>query len=268
MRIMAFLTAALASAGRWALQQRRPLAMLSALALSAGLAACGEDEQDEPAAEKIELSIVWWGGAERAELTNKVLDLYTQKHPNVTFKRQSLEWKEYYTKLDAMTAGGSGVDLFQIEDSGLSERASRGVTMDLSDHVSSKKIDLSRMPESLAKYGELGGKPYGIPNAENTPAMIYDKTVIQQYGVAEPQISWSYDQLIAWGREIATKSGGTVTGTMDPSADYKALWLWLRAQGKELYNGNQLGCGTEDLVRWFELWAGARQAGATASVEA
>ena len=28
-----------------------------------------------------------------------------------------------------------------------------------------------------------------------------------------------------------------IPGTQDPSADYKAFWVWLRQQGKDLYDG-------------------------------
>ncbi|MBT8228348.1 MAG: extracellular solute-binding protein [Dactylosporangium sp.] len=269
MRIAALQAVPTVSARGKVRRGRRFLSMLSMLALSTGLVACGDDgDADSAAAEKVELSIVWWGGPERADLTNKALDLYTQKHPNVTFARQPNEWKGYYAKLESMVAGGGGLDVFQIDDSALTEYASRDITLDLSTYVTSSAIDERRFPASLAQYGELDGKPYAVPSAENTPAMIYDRTFVKQYGVAEPQIGWTYDQLIAWAGEITAKSGGTVAGTMDPSADYKALWLWLRTQDKKLYDGNQLGLDAEDLQRWFELWAGARQLKATASVEA
>ena len=45
---------------------------------------------------------------------------------------------------------------------------------------------------------------------------------------------------------------------MDPSADYKAFWVWLRQQGKDLYNGTELGFTEDDLTKWFDLWKGAR----------
>jgi multiple sugar transport system substrate-binding protein len=44
------------------------------------------------------------------------------------------------------------------------------------------------------------------------------------------------------------------------------LWLWLRAQGKELYDGAKLAFTPADAQRWFELWAGARARHATPSV--
>ncbi len=64
------------------------------------------------------------------------------------------------------------------------------------------------------------------------------------------------------GREQVTKVT-KVPGTQDPSADYKAFWVWLRQQGKDLYQGKELGFTAEDVTAWFELWKGARDQGAT-----
>lgn len=256
------------SKAHWGRHPLSILSILSILTLATALAACGNDGDSESGtAEKVELSIVWWGGPERAELTNKALDLYTQKHPNITFNKQSPIWKDYYPKLESMIAGGDDLDVLQIDDNVLTEYASRSVVLDLSEYVTSNEIDETQFSESLAKCGDINGKPYAVPSAENTPAMVYDRTVVQQYGVAEPQIGWSYDQLITWAAEITTKSGGTVAGTMDAGASHQALWMWLRTQDKEMYNGTQLGFDASDLHRWFELWAGARQLKATPSTE-
>ena len=247
----------------------RTLCVLSVLALTVGLAACASHDTAKPAAAaKVELSITWWGGPERAERTNKALDLYTQKHPNVTFKKQSLIWKDYYPKLEAMLAGGEGVDVFQVDDTVLAEYVSRGIALNLGGYVTSNKIDERRFPDSLAKCGDVDGKPYAVPSAENTPALVYDRTVIRQYGMAEPQIGWSYSQLISWAAEITAKSGGTAAGTMDAGASHQALWNWLRAQGKEMYNGRKLAFSADDLQRWLEMWVEARRLKATPSAEA
>jgi multiple sugar transport system substrate-binding protein len=267
MRVATFQTAPTGVVQRRVHWGRRPLSLLSILALSAGLVACGDGGSGSAAARKVELTIAWWGGPERADLTDKALALYTQKHPNVTFKKHSDVWKDYYPKLDTMTARGETLDVLQTDDNALAEYTKRNIALDLSTYVASKKIDESRFPESLAKGGNVNGKPYAVASAENSPAMIYDRTVVRQYGMAEPQIGWSYDQLIAWAAELATKGGGTVAGTMDGAASHQALWMWLRAQGKEMYNGSQLGFGAEDVQRWFELWAGARRLKATPSTE-
>ncbi|MBN1172432.1 MAG: carbohydrate ABC transporter substrate-binding protein [Micromonosporaceae bacterium] len=213
---------------------------------------------------RIELSVLWWGGTERAAITEKVLHLYTAAHPNITFKTQWQANTGYHDKVTELAAGGEAPDIFQVDDNSLTEFAVRSIARDLSDVVGpGKAIDQSRFPESLAGYGNVNGQPFAVANSENTPALFYDKTVLSQLGMPEPQIGWSYDQLITWAETITKKSGQTVYGTMDPSADYKALWLWLRSQGKELYDGSRLGFTARDLERWFGLWADARKRGAT-----
>ncbi|HLT11938.1 MAG TPA: extracellular solute-binding protein [Micromonosporaceae bacterium] len=244
---------------------RRPWRLLAA-ALVAPLVlaatACGDDETSDPDA-PVTIEFFWWGGEARAALTEQALDLYEEKHPNVTINRTWQAFSGYYDKLATISAGGNAPDIFQIDDNGLAEYAGRNVTLDLTPFVESGAIDLSKHPESLTQYGQIGGRQVAVAAGENTPAMIINKTLIQRLGVQEPQTGWTYDQLITWAADVTQKSGGEVYGTMDPSADYKALWLWLRSQGKEFYNGTELGFTEADLARWFQFWLDAREKGAT-----
>jgi multiple sugar transport system substrate-binding protein len=225
-----------------------------------GAAACGGGDGGggDSGDGKVELSVFWWGGDKRAELTKKVFDLYTARHPDVTFHSVWQGNSGYLDRLATSAAGGNAPDVFQIDDNALTEYAERGITLDLTPYTRSGAIDIGKFPSSLAAYGKVNGKQAGIPAAENTPGMIYNKTLVANLGVAEPQIGWSWEQLIDWAATVTTRSKGKVYGTMDPSADYKALWMWLRQQGKELYNGKQLGFTVEDLTNWFTLWKGAR----------
>jgi multiple sugar transport system substrate-binding protein len=243
----------------------RWLALLTAttVAIPLALAGCGGDDENKAAGDpnrKIELQVFWWGGAKRAENTQKVLDLYTQKHPNVTFKIEQQPNAGYFDKLATKAAGGNAPDIFQLDDGSLAEYAQRNVTLDLTKYVKSNAIDTKDIPKGLIDYGVVNGKNAGIAAAQNTPGMIWDKTVAQQYGLEEPQIGWSWEQMISWGEQLNQKSGGQVQGIMDPSADYKALWLWLRQQGKELYTTDgKVAATAEDVTRWFDLWADARK---------
>ena len=225
---------------------------------SAMLAACGDDEPSTDANAAVELTIFWWGGDARAKMTDDALALYTAKHPNVTFKKTWQANAGYYDKLATLTAGGSAPDIFQIDDGALSEYAERNQTLDLTKYKDSKKIDVTKISEGLWKAGVVDGKFSGVPMGENTPGMIYDKGLLKTLGLPEPTNGMSWDDLITWAEHITMKSNGKVFGTMDPSADYKALWVWLRQQGKQLYDGKKIGASAEDLVKWFDLWKGAR----------
>jgi multiple sugar transport system substrate-binding protein len=243
---------------------RRLAAAAVTLPLALGAAACGDDA--EPSADPnapATIEFFWWGGESRAKLTQQALDLYKTKHPNITINATWQAFDGYYDKLATISAGGNAPDIFQIDDNGLAEYAGRNVTLDLSPLIEDGKLDLSKHPEGLTKYGQIDGKQVAVAAGENTPALIYDKTKLAALGVEEPQEGWSYEQHIDWAAQVTQKGGGKYWGTMDPSADYKAFWLWLRAQGKEFYDGPKLAFTEADLASWFKLWQDARAKGAT-----
>ncbi|MGC3864397.1 ABC transporter substrate-binding protein [Micromonospora chersina] len=248
---------------RTLLTRRRFVRGLAAVALAAplalGAAACGGDEAGGGG--PVKLSVFWWGGDARAKLTEDALALYTKKHPEVTFEKTWQANQGYFDKLATLTAGGNPPDLFQIDDNYLAEYAGRSTTLDLTSYKDSGKLDVSKFPESLWQYGVVDGKLAGVAAGENTQGLVYNRTLLEKNGLPEPTTGMTWEQHIAWAEQVAKKT--KVPGTQDPSADYKAFWVWLRQQGKDLYNGKDLGFTADDVTTWFELWKGARDRGAT-----
>jgi multiple sugar transport system substrate-binding protein len=214
----------------------------------------------DPETGPVELSVFWWGGDARAQLTHQVLALYTQKHPNVTFKETWQANSGYIDKLNTELAGDAAPDIFQLDDNMLGGVAARSQTLDLDNYIAAKRVDTSKLSGSLVDYGKVNGKQAALPLAENTPGMVYDKTLLTSLGVELPQIGWTWDKLISWATDVSKKTNYKTYGTMDPSADYKAFWVWLRQHGKDFYNGTKLGFTADDLTQWYELWKGARDA--------
>ncbi len=246
--------------------RRNVLAVLG-VGVPAALAGCSSGSGgSQPAAQEtgpVELSVFWWGAQARADITDKVLKLYTQKHPNVTFKQQWQGNAGYYDKLATMAAGGTAPDIFQIDDNGLTEYTTKGICLDLKPYVGNH-IKVDKFPASLRNSGVVRGRVGGIAAAENTPAMFYDKTAVTQLGLPEPTVGMTWAQLIDWGAQVFNESGGKLYGTMDPSGDYKALEVWLRQQGKDLYTPDgTFGFAADDLTGWFRLWADAATKKAT-----
>jgi multiple sugar transport system substrate-binding protein len=194
-------------------------------------------------------------------LVATMLALYTQKHPNVTFKKTWQANQGYFDKLATLTAGNDAPDIFQIDDNYLAEYATRNVTADLTEYTKSGKLDVSKFPKGLVEYGTVDGKLAGVAFGENTQGLVYNKAKLAAAGVELPKTGQTWEEHIAWAKDAAAKT--KVSGTMDPSADYKAFWVWLRQNGKDLYQGNQLGFTQADVQAWFELWKGARDGKAT-----
>ena len=243
--------------------------LAGALVLPLALAGCGSDDETATAEPEstapVELSFFWWGGDARAKLTEQVLDLYTSKHPNVTFKKTWQANQGYFDKLATLTAGNDAPDIFQIDDNYLTEYASRNVTADLTEYQKSGKLNTTKFPESLWKYGVVDGKLSGVAFGENTQGLVYNKTKIEAAGLSAPTTGMSWEDFITWAEKASTTA--KIPGTMDPSADYKAFWVWLRQQGKDLYKGTELGFTVDDVTKWFELWKGARDRKATPTAD-
>jgi multiple sugar transport system substrate-binding protein len=241
--------------------RRRLLAAALALPLALGLAACGGSDDGGSSGDKVELSIFWWGADARAELTEKALNLYTQKHPNVTFKKTWQANQGYYDKLATLTAGGNAPDIFQIDDNALAEYANRKVALDLTPYTGNGKLDVTKFPEGLRKYGEVDGKLVGVAMGENTQGLVYDKTLLDKFKLDAPKTGMSWEEFVDWAANVSKVS--KLPGTQDASAVYQALWVYLRQAGKDLYTGNQIGFEEADVAKWFQLWADARAKGAT-----
>ncbi|GIE74328.1 sugar ABC transporter substrate-binding protein [Actinoplanes philippinensis] len=248
------------------LPRRRVLSgvVAAVLALPLALGACSSDDGAADDG-KIELSFFWWGGEARAQLTEQALALYTSKHPEVTFKKTWQANQGYFDKLATLTAGNDAPDIFQIDDNYLAEYATRNVTADLSEYTKSGKIDVSKFQKGLVDYSTVDGKVAGVAMGENTQGLVYNKAKLDAAGVAVPTTGQSWQEHITWAKEAAAKA--KIAGTMDPSADYKAFWVWLRQQGKEFYNGSELGFTQADVQAWFELWKGARDGKSTPTAD-
>src|SRR4051812_11448478 len=172
---------------------RRLLAAALTLPLLLGAAACGGDEPSGGGDEKVELSVFWWGAEKRAKLTEQALDLYTKKHPNVTFKKTWQANQGYFDKLATLTAGGNAPDIFQIDDNYIAEYAGRNVTLDLTSYADGGKLDVSRFSPGLREYGTVDGKLAGLAFGENTQGLVFDKTLLDKSKLPAPTTGMSWE---------------------------------------------------------------------------
>ncbi|WP_328420077.1 extracellular solute-binding protein [Micromonospora sp. NBC_00389] len=245
--------------------RRRVLtALLGApLLASGGLAGCSDGTATSTEEGPVELSVFWWGGTKRAELTEKVLRLYSERNPRVTFRVTWQGADGYYDRLATQAAGGNVPDLIQLDDAMLTEYAERQIVLDLSERVADHRLDLRGLPEGLIRYGAVEGRTMAVAGGQTLAAVVFNRDLLRELRVPEPRAGMSWADYISWAEQVTDASDGRVAGTADPSGDYRALWLWLRSQGGEFYRGRQLGFGADELIAWFELWQRARAGRAT-----
>jgi multiple sugar transport system substrate-binding protein len=245
------------------------LTVLVTAACGGGGSRAGDQEAGGPPVtdQPVELEVNWWGGPARAELTQKVLDLYTQKHPNVTFTTQWQGYSGYYDKVNTTAAGRNAADIIQIDNRVLREYANKGLIAELDPWVGST-LKVDGIDPKLLGTGKVDDKLYAVPLASNTQGFAVDKTVLEPLGLLPPETGWAtWEEFGSWATQVTQATGNAPWGVRDESANVSLFEYWLRQNGKELYDGQKPGFTTEDVTAWFEMWAGFRETGGASPAE-
>jgi multiple sugar transport system substrate-binding protein len=242
------------------------VALVAAVALLAAAGACGSDDGGDAADEKVTIRFDWWGNPDRAEVTEKAVDLFEQKNPNITVETSYAEFNAYFQKLATQIAGGGAPDVFQMDYRYVREYADRNQLAPLNE--GDAKVDTSKVTEQLLSGGTVNGKLYGIPPTQNTQVFNYDPAEWAKAGAAEPKDGWTWTDLKTAAQKVYDASGRKVHGLSDPGGIEDWFEVWLRQQGKTLYTEDgKLGYTAAEVTQWWQLTDGMRRTGAVTTAE-
>lgn len=199
------------------------------------------------------LRFAWWGSEERAAVTQKVVDLFHTKHPDITIKTTYAAFDPYFQKLATEMSGGNAPDVLQMSERYIREYAERNTLLDLTPHLGAtvRTADLER---KLFTQGLIGDKTYGLPMGQTTHVIQYDADRWAQAGAALPTDGWTWDDLREAGAKVSAKFGPKVSGISDFFGIEDWFGDWLRQQGKDLYTPDgKLGYTEAEVVRWWAM---------------
>jgi len=234
---------------------RREALKLAALSgFAATLPACGKGFGGKSdSGGKIELNMVWWGDATRAQATQKTLDMFQAANPGITVQTEYQDSGPYKDKLVTRFAGGTPPDLCAMRLDSLVEYSGRGSLLDLAQH--SDKVDLSGLTDSAKALGTVGPKIFGVPSGLNSVGFVIDKAITDKYGVQIPDgDKWGWADLAAFAKEVTRKSGTKVYGTNFEAFTIANLIVFTRQRGEDLFTADgKLGITEATVKTWFDL---------------
>lgn len=261
---------------------RRNFLKVAGIAVIAGmasaLAACGGSSASSTAASStaasgsaasaadgdVTIRMTWWGGQTRHDLTQKVLDKYTELNPNVHFETTPSGWDGYFEKLATDTATGGMADIVQMDYMYISTYAKNGSLADLSEYASNGTLDISNVDDALMDAGTIGGKMVGIPLSTSLVSFIYNPSVLEEAGVDVPKNGWTWDDFVSICKTVHEKTGKYGFGG-SAFIDTNLLNYWVREYGVSLFAEDNKSLGFDDvsiLTDYFELWKDLIDAGA------
>lgn len=214
---------------------KRLFAGALALGMMLTTSACGGGS-DSSADGKVNLTFQIWDVGQKPGM-EAMCDAYTEKNPNVNIEVQVAGWNEYWTKLEAAATGNKLPDIFWMHTNEIFKYADSGMLADVSDIVETDKFS----DISLKNAQGSDGKLYGVPKDKDVVCLVYNKELFDEAGVAYPDDTWTWDNLVSASQQIYDKTGKY--GYMAYADDQLGYWNFVYQNGGYILNDDKTKAG-------------------------
>lgn len=181
-------------------------ALTAAAVLMTGCGDSSSEDSTKPVImqndDNVIISMSWWGNDQRHIYTLAGLQLFHDKHPDISVTPTYSVWDGYEIRNQIGMESHESADVMQINFDWLDTYSPDGTGyFDLNQL--SDEIDLSGYSDSDLAFGTVDGRLNAIPIAYNSTAFFYNKTIYDRYGLEIPQ---TWDDLTA-AAEVMSKDG-------------------------------------------------------------
>lgn len=128
---------------------------------------------------------VWSGFTDRElKVFESVLDMYHQKHPNVTIKSVGGQTDD---KITQAIRGGNAPDVaMSFSANNIGSFCSTGTFQDLGPLISRDGVDLNKIPKATLAYTEFDGNRCAMPLLADVFGLYYNKKMFAEAGITAP----------------------------------------------------------------------------------
>jgi len=213
--------------------RRGTLALLLAALTASGvaLAGCGTDASSGSGGGPVTIQI--WDGYQSAEATafSHLVAEYEAAHPGVKVSSLYVNNDDTLQKVLTAVKGGSTPDIAYLYGSWAPQVAQIPQVVNLTQVVKQSGVNWTDFYVGERDVATVNGKVIGIPALVDNLAVVYNKKLFQQAGLALPTASWTWQDFVTDAQkltEAAKKQYGTAyvtPGTEDTVWHWEAL-LW------------------------------------------
>lgn len=217
-------------------------AFLTAGVLLAGCSG-GQQSTAETSADAPVTLEMWSGGSDQVvALAKKLAAEFHEAHPNVTINvsRGASKTAELLQKITAGFAGDAYPDISFAFGSWAGELEASGRTLDITDQVADPAVKWDELPAAARQTVQpTGTKTIGFPAIVDNLALVYNKKLFDDAGVAHPTNDWTWDDFRTAAKELTDASTQTYGYAYAVSGSEETVWqfwphLWQR--GGEILN--------------------------------
>lgn len=182
----------------------RPLTWAAAL-LSLLAVTCqrgGGGTQPSPGGEEVRLTFWQTMNEEETVTLRSIVDAFEAEHPSFTIEMEYVPFDQAQQRYITAAQAGKAPDVMRAEIAWTPQFAAQGFLADLTELVSEE--DRADYLEAPFNYNVYQGRVWGIPQVTDAPALLYNKAMFEDAGVAVPT---TMDELVAACRAFGRGRG-------------------------------------------------------------
>jgi oligogalacturonide transport system substrate-binding protein len=214
----------------------------------------GDGEQAEiNTTDDITLTMSWWGGDSRHEATQKAIEAFEKKYPNIHIEPTFSAWSGWEEKMGLAFSTGNAEDIVQINWNWLTAFDADGsVFRDLSQY--SNVLDLSQFSEDALEQSKVNGEIHAVPISVTARTMVWNKNTFDKAGIAIPS---TWEELLASGETFKNKLGDEYYPMMLTEFDRMIFMVWYLESmyGKEWVVDGQVNFTQEEIQTGLAMLA-------------
>lgn len=184
--------------------------------LALSLVACGNDSEEAGKSDKpVELKVATWAAEEEAKEFDALLNELNKEQDDYELKQMIIP-KDYYVKIQTMTAGNQAPDIYWLSQEFIPAYAKNGAVLDITETMKKQEqIDMSDYLDGAINTAKYDDKLYGLPWIGQPYVVYYNKTMFEKANVAEPTKEWTWDEFHSTAQKLTKdgKYGFASTGT-------------------------------------------------------
>ena len=213
----------------------------------------------------VTLRFAYWGNDDRVARTNKVIDLFQAAYPQIKVKGEpNGATADHFAILDTQLAGSNAPDLIQF---GGNYPDYIKYLQPLNDYLGKQLLinTAERFDQTALIPATVDSKLWAVSLGTNTLTLTYNRTVIEAAGVALPKDNMTWDELMAYGKELKAKLPKGVAPFVDNGTNQaNYLSYYYRQQGTPLWTsegGGKSFATVDSAKKWLQMWADMRTQG-------
>lgn len=162
------------------------------------------------AAADMTLRVATWDGPQGQIPIKDALKDFEETHPGVAAQLEQID--SYGDKVVAQLAAGAGPDVFMVGDWDYAKWQKAGLTANLSPLMRRDNFDTGMfIPQLLENHRAIDGNIYSLPKDFSTLGVYYNKTLLNEAGVAYPEPNWTWTQALDMAKKLTkVNSDGSV----------------------------------------------------------